>query len=263
MTASSVRDELPGPAGGKPRAIVLLSGGMDSAVALAIAREQGHACHALSLDYGQRHGAELDAARRIAAKAGVVEHKVLSLDLRAFGGSALTADIAIPDHERAPGAMLTSRTRAAGTPTDAGEAVEPEHIPITYVPARNTIMLSLALGWAEAVDASAIFIGVNAVDYSGYPDCRPQFVTAFQQLANLATRAGVEGRGVVIQAPLLSMSKADIVRDGVRLGVTFADTVTCYRADGKGRACGRCDACVLRREGFLDAGVDDPTRYIR
>lgn len=250
-----------------PRAVVLLSGGMDSAVTLAIARERGYICHALSLAYGQRHGAELEAAERVAKLHGAAEHKVLALDLRAFGGSALTADIEVPDHVPDVAAMAPGESRASGRSTlhddhsAAKSQLTIEHIPVTYVPARNTIMLSLALGWAEVLDARAIFLGVNSVDYSGYPDCRPQFIAAFEQLAALATRAGVEGHGVAIEAPLLSMSKAEIVREGLRLGVDFAATVTCYQADSEGRACGRCDACVLRSEGFAIADVTDPTRY--
>jgi len=218
------------------RAVVLLSGGMDSAVTLALARAQGLACHALSVRYGQRHASELDAAVRVAQALGAVEHRIVDLDLRGFGGSALTADIAVPD---AP---------AAG-------------IPITYVPARNTIMLALALGWAEVLDARQIHLGVNSVDYSGYPDCRPEFVSAFEHLANLATRAAVEGRPMRIHAPLVDASKAEIVRRGLALGVDFAATVSCYQADADGRACARCDACRLRAQGFRDAGVDDQTRY--
>jgi 7-cyano-7-deazaguanine synthase len=218
------------------RAVVLVSGGMDSAVTLALAREQGFACHALSVDYGQRHASELAAADRVSAMLGAVEHKTVHVDLRSIGGSALTADIDVP---------------AAGS---AG-------IPVTYVPARNTIMLSVALGWAEVLGADDIWCGVNAVDYSGYPDCRPEFIAAFEALANLATKAGVEGRRLHVHAPLIRLSKADIVREGVRLGVDFAATVSCYRADTQGRACGSCDACALRREGFAAAGVADPTRY--
>ena len=217
-------------------AVVLLSGGMDSAVALAIARDLGHACHALSVRYGQRHSAELDAAAQVAKALGAVQHKVVSVDLRSIGGSALTGDIDVPE-------------------------VPQEGIPVTYVPARNTIMLSIALGWAEVLDARHIFCGVNAVDYSGYPDCRPEFVAAFQALANLATKAGVEGRPLAVQAPLVSMTKAQIVEAGLRLGVDFALTVSCYQADSVGAACGRCDACRLRAEGFRAAGVPDPTRY--
>ncbi|WP_202844436.1 7-cyano-7-deazaguanine synthase QueC [Luteimonas saliphila] len=219
------------------KAVVLVSGGMDSAVVLAMAREQGFALHALSVSYGQRHTSELDAAQRVARALGAVEHKTVTVDLRAFGGSALTADIEVPD---------------AGGPG----------IPVTYVPARNTIMLSLALGWAEVLGANDLFCGVNAVDYSGYPDCRPAFIEAFERLANLATKAGVEGAGIRVHAPLLRLGKADIVREGQRLGVDFAQTVSCYRADGDGRACGHCDACRLRAEGFAAAGIPDPTRYV-
>jgi 7-cyano-7-deazaguanine synthase len=221
----------------KPLAVVLLSGGMDSAVALAIARAQGFDCHALSVRYGQRHLAELDAAATVARALGAVAHKVVDVDLRAIGGSALTADIAVPE------------SPAAG-------------IPVTYVPARNTIMLAVALGWAEVLGARDLFAGVNAVDYSGYPDCRPAFVEAFERLANLATKAGVEGQGLRVHAPLIDLSKADIVRRGIELGVDFAATVSCYRADAQGRACGRCDACRLRAQGFVEAGVADPTRYV-
>jgi 7-cyano-7-deazaguanine synthase len=218
------------------RAVVLVSGGMDSAVTLALAREQGFACHALSVDYGQRHLSELAAADRVSRLIGAVEHKTVHVDLRSIGGSALTADIDVP---------------AAGS---AG-------IPVTYVPARNTLMLSVALGSAELLGADDIWCGVNAVDYSGYPDCRPEFIAAFEVLANLATKAGVEGHHLRVHAPLIHLSKADIVREGVRLGVDFAATVSCYRADAEGRACGACDACALRREGFAAAGVADPTHY--
>ena len=219
------------------RAVVLLSGGLDSATALAVARDQGHDCHALSLDYGQRHHAELEAARAIVAHLGAREHRVMRLDMGPFGGSALTdVSIAIPE-----------------TPT--------EGIPVTYVPARNTIMLSLALGWAEALDADAIYIGVNALDYSGYPDCRPDFIAAYQHLANVATKRAIEGRPIHILAPLIDLSKAEIIRLGLRLGVNYAQTVSCYQADASGRACGRCDSCRLRRQGFAEAGVPDPTRY--
>ncbi|MBB4130627.1 MULTISPECIES: 7-cyano-7-deazaguanine synthase QueC [unclassified Xanthomonas] len=218
------------------KAVVLLSGGMDSAAVVALAQEQGFTVHALSVRYGQRHTSELDAAARVAAAQGVVAHKVVDVDLRSIGGSALTDDIDVPD--------------AGG-----------EGIPVTYVPARNTIMLSLALGWAEVVGANDLFCGVNAVDYSGYPDCRPEFVRAFEVLANLATKAGVEGAGLRVHAPLQFLSKADIVREGLRLGVDFGLTVSCYRADADGRACGHCDACRLRAAGFADAGVPDPTRY--
>lgn len=217
-------------------AVVLLSGGMDSAVVLAIARAQGFEGHALSVRYGQRHSVELDAAAAVARALGAAAHKVVDVDLRAIGGSALTADIAVPEFP------------AAG-------------IPVTYVPARNTIMLALALGWAEVLGAQDLFVGDNAVDYSGYPDCRPAFVEAFERLANLATRAGVEGRRLRVHAPLLALSKADIVRRGIELGVDFSATVSCYQADSRGRACGRCDACRLRAQGFVEAGVADPTRY--
>jgi len=220
-----------------PKAVVLLSGGLDSATTLALAREQGFDCHALSLDYGQRHDAELAAARRLAQAAGVREHKVIRIDLGAVGGSALTdAAIAVPEQ-----------------PT--------EGIPVTYVPARNTVFLALALGWAEVLGARDLFIGVNAVDYSGYPDCRPEFIAAFEQLARLATKAGVEGGAFHVHAPLMQLGKADIIREGLRLGVDYAQTVSCYSADDAGRACGVCDACRLRAAGFRDAGVPDPTRY--
>ena len=221
-------------------AVVLVSGGMDSAVTLAMARARGFACHALSVAYGQRHVSELAAAARVAAMLGAVEHKTVSVDLRSIGGSALTADIAVPEHADAHGE---------------------NDIPITYVPARNTIMLSIALGWAETLGANHLFCGVNAVDYSGYPDCRPAFIEAFERLANLATKAGVEGGALRMHAPLIDLSKADIVREGMRLGVDFSVTVSCYRADSDGRACGHCDACVLRARGFADAGVADPTHY--
>ena len=218
-------------------AVVLLSGGMDSATVLAIARSRGWRCHALSVDYGQRHRAELDAARRVASALGAVEHRVVPLDLRVFGGSALTDDsIAVPS---APS----------------------QGIPVTYVPARNTIFLALALAYAEVTGSEAIFTGANAVDYSGYPDCRPEFVAAFERLARLATRAAVEGTPISIEAPIIAMGKADIVREGHRLGVDFSMTVSCYNADAGGRACGSCDACRLRRAGFDDAGIADPTRY--
>ncbi|MGV7189349.1 7-cyano-7-deazaguanine synthase QueC [Xanthomonas axonopodis] len=218
------------------KAVVLLSGGMDSAAVIALAQEQGFDVYALSVRYGQRHTSELDAAARVAAAQGVIAHKVVDVDLRSIGGSALTDDIEVPD--------------AGG-----------DGIPVTYVPARNTIMLSLALGWAEVIGANDLFCGVNAVDYSGYPDCRPEFVRAFEVLANLATKAGVEGAGLRVHAPLQFLSKADIVREGVRLGVDFGVTVSCYRADADGRACGHCDACRLRAAGFADAGIPDPTHY--
>ena len=219
-------------------AVVLVSGGLDSATCLAIARAEGFRCHALSFAYGQRHEAELQAAGRVADALGVQQHRVMNIDLAAFGGSALTdRAIAVPE---AP---------VAG-------------IPLTYVPARNTVFLSLALAWAEVLGAQDIFIGVNAVDYSGYPDCRPEFIAAFERLANLATRAGVEGGTPVrIRTPLIALAKADIIRRGLALGVRFGDTVSCYQADADGRACGRCDSCRLRREGFAAAGVADPTRY--
>ena len=219
------------------KAVVLVSGGMDSAVVLALAREEGFAAHALSVSYGQRHTSELQAADRVSTALGATAHKTVVVDLRSIGGSALTdSAIEVPE---------------AGGPG----------IPSTYVPARNTIMLSVALGWAEVLGAADIFCGVNAVDYSGYPDCRPEFIEAFERLANLATKAGVEGAGLRIRAPLLKMSKADIVREGLRLGVDFGQTVSCYRADDQGRACGHCDACQLRASGFADAGVADPTHY--
>lgn len=219
------------------KAVILVSGGMDSAVTMAIAKEQGFLCHALSVSYGQRHGAELNAANELAKLQGAAEHKTVVVDLRSIGGSALTSDIAVPESAS-------------------------EGIPVTYVPARNTIMLSIALGWAEVLGANDIFCGINAVDYSGYPDCRPEFLAAFQNLANLATKAGVEGAGLRLHAPLISMSKADIAREGIRLGVDFSRTVSCYQADDEGRACGRCDACRLRATGFDDAGIADPTRYV-
>lgn len=219
------------------KAVVLVSGGLDSATVLAMAKSQGFRCFTLSFDYGQRHRAELVAAQKIAAAYPDVVHKVVTLNLDSIGGSALTdQDIAVPE-----------------SPT--------EGIPVTYVPARNTIFLSIALGWAEVLEASRIFIGVNAVDYSGYPDCRPEFIEAFTQLANVATKVGVEGGVMQICAPLSALSKADIIRAGVALGVDYSATVSCYQADALGRACGRCDSCRLRREGFEAAGVLDPTRY--
>ncbi|WP_126444011.1 7-cyano-7-deazaguanine synthase QueC [Sulfuricystis multivorans] len=219
-------------------AVVLLSGGLDSATCLAIAKSEGFACHCLSVDYGQRHHAELAAASRVAAALGVVEHRIVHLDIGQFGGSALT-DPSIP------------------VPTEGvGDG-----IPVTYVPARNTIMLALALGWAEILGAQDIFVGVNAVDYSGYPDCRPEFIRAFERLANLATKAGVEGHALHVHAPLIDLSKAEIIRRGTALGVDYALTVSCYQADAAGRACGLCDSCRLRREGFATAGLPDPTRY--
>lgn len=221
-------------------AIVLLSGGLDSATTLAIARETGFACHCLSFDYGQRHRAELAAAARVASQLGAAAHRVFHMDLAQFGGSALTdASIAVPETGLAPG------------------------IPVTYVPARNTILLSLALAWAEVLNARDIFIGVNAVDYSGYPDCRPEFITAFEQMANLATKAAVEGASMTIHAPLIRWSKAEIIRQGTARGVDYSLTISCYQADDAGHACGRCDACRLRSEGFAAAGLADPTRYSR
>jgi len=219
-------------------AVVLLSGGLDSATVLAMAHAQGYACHCLSLDYGQRHRAELDAAARVAAAQGAQAHRVVKLDLAAFGGSALTdTSIAVP---------------VGGI--EAG-------IPVTYVPARNTILLSFALAWAEVLDAPHIFFGANAVDYSGYPDCRPAFVAAFEVMANLATKAAVEGARLTLHTPIIDLSKADIIRRGTALGVDYALTVSCYQADAAGQACGVCDSCRLRRAGFAGAGVADPTRY--
>jgi 7-cyano-7-deazaguanine synthase len=220
---------------GQKKAVVLLSGGLDSATALAIARSEGYACHCLSFDYHQRHIAELHAAQRVADVLGAVEHRVFRLDLSVFGGSALTdASIDVPQ-----------------SPTSG--------IPITYVPARNTIMLSLALAWAEVLGSSDIFIGVNALDYSGYPDCRPAYIDAFERMANLATRATVEGAAVHIHAPLIDLTKAQIIQRGIALGVDYGLTVSCYQADAEGRACGRCESCRIRREGFIAAGQPDPT----
>lgn len=223
------------------RAVVLLSGGLDSATVLAMARRDGFACHALSIDYGQRHRGELACAARIAEALGAVDHKVIRVDLRAIGGSALTDDIAVPHH---------------ASVSEIGS-----DIPITYVPARNLIFLSMALAHAEARGAFDIFIGVNAVDYSGYPDCRPEFIRAFECAASLATRAGVQGRPFAIHAPIISMSKAEIIAAGASLGVDYGLTTSCYDPPGAGLACGTCDACLLRRQGFVDAGVPDPTRY--
>jgi 7-cyano-7-deazaguanine synthase len=220
------------------RAVILLSGGLDSATVLAMARAAGLDCHALSISYGQRHQAELNAAARVAHAQGAREHRIMHVDLGRIGGSALT-------------------DKSIDVPTSGSDG-----IPVTYVPARNTIMLSLGLAWAEVLDAREIHVGVNAVDYSGYPDCRPEFVAAFQNLANLATKAGVEGRGPRVLAPLISLSKADIIRTGVDLGVDYSLTVSCYQADARGQACGVCDSCRLRREGFAAAGVADPTRYV-
>ena len=219
-------------------AVCLLSGGLDSATSLAVARREGFECYALSFDYGQRHRAELDAAARVAASLGAVEHRVVTIDLRAFGGSALTADIEVPKSGVGGG------------------------IPVTYVPARNTVFLSFALAWAEVLSSSDVFIGVNAIDYSGYPDCRPEFIAAFEQMANLATKAGVEGRThLKIHAPLIRLSKCEIIELGADLGVDFALTHSCYDPASKGRACGLCDSCRLRRKGFSDAGLEDPLEY--
>jgi 7-cyano-7-deazaguanine synthase len=219
------------------KAVVLVSGGLDSATTLAQAISEGYACHALTIRYGQRHEAELQAAAQLIRLLGAVEHKVLTLDLGAIGGSALTdRSIAVPE-EPSTG------------------------IPLTYVPARNTVFLALALGWAEVLGTPHIFIGVNAVDYSGYPDCRPEFIAAFENVANLATKAGVEGNAFKIHTPLINLSKAEIIRRGINLGVDYGLTVSCYAADGQGRACGRCDACRLRKQGFIQAGIPDPTVY--
>ena len=219
------------------RAVVLVSGGLDSATVLAIAKHEGYACHAMSFDYGQRHGVELVAARQVADALGAVEHRVVMVDLAAFGGSALTDPaLSVPE-----------------TPTTG--------IPITYVPARNTVFLALALAWAETLEARHLFIGVNAVDYSGYPDCRPAFIAAFERLANLATRIGVEGERIEIHTPLIDLTKAEIIRRGTELGVDYAATVSCYQPNPNGEACGRCDSCRIRRAGFDAAGQVDPTRY--
>ncbi|MGH8457574.1 MAG: 7-cyano-7-deazaguanine synthase QueC [Stenotrophobium sp.] len=221
----------------KKKAVVLLSGGLDSATVLAIAREQGYSCYALSVAYGQRHIAELNAAARVARKQGAADYRIIHVNLDAMGGSALTDhSIAVPE---SPGSG----------------------IPVTYVPARNTLFLSLALGWAEVIGAQDLFIGVNAVDYSGYPDCRPEFVQAFEQLARVATKAGVEGAAFRVHTPLLRLGKGEIIREGLRHGVNFSETVSCYQADAEGRACGRCDSCRIRRQGFEDAGIADPTHY--
>ena len=222
----------------RKKAVILVSGGLDSTTVLAMARAQGYACYTLSFDYGQRHRAELLAADRVSTALGDVEHKVVRLNLDSIGGSALTdLDIAVPEEET-------------------------EGIPVTYVPARNTVFLSIALGWAEVLGAHDIFIGVNAVDYSGYPDCRPEFIAAFEDLANLATKAGVEGHKITIHTPLMTQGKGEIIETGLSLGVDYALTVSCYQATDDGLACGKCDSCRLRRAGFQDAGVEDPTRYI-
>ena len=228
------------PAGAESgkQAVVLVSGGLDSATMLAIARAEGFACYALTFDYGQRHRVELEAARAIAARLGALDHRVVKLDIGWMGGSALTdRSIAVPE-------------------------IPTEGIPATYVPARNTVFLSIALGWAEVLGAQDVFIGVNAIDYSGYPDCRPEYIEAFERLARIATRAGVENRPIKIRAPLIQMRKDEIIRTGVGLDVDFALTISCYDPDPEGRACGRCDACRLRRQGFAGAGIADPTRYL-
>ncbi len=226
-----------------PKAVLLLSGGLDSTTLLAYAVRAGYAVHALSFRYGQRHEHELEAARRAAARYGAVAHRVAEIDLRAFGGSALTADIAVPK--------------------DRSDAAIAEGVPVTYVPARNTIFLSYALGWAEVLGARDLFIGVNALDYSGYPDCRPAFVAAFEMLANVATKAGVEGERFRVQTPLIDMTKAEIIRKGAELGVDYGLTHSCYDPDTEGRACGDCDSCLLRKKGFREAGIPDPTVYSR
>ena len=225
----------------RPRAVVLLSGGMDSATTLAVARRDGHDCYALSFRYGQRHAIELDAAGQVAAALGAVAHQVLDIDLRAFGGSALTAELSVP------------KDRAL---QDMGDA-----IPVTYVPARNTVFLALALAWSEVLEARAIYLGANAIDYSGYPDCRPEFLRAFEEVARRGTRAGIEGHGVEIRAPLVRLSKAEIIRLGHELGVDFSLTRTCYDPSLDGAACGHCDACLLRLKGFADLGLTDPAPY--
>jgi len=220
------------------RAVILVSGGLDSTTVLAMARDQGFACYTLSFDYGQRHRAELAAAQHVSQALGDVEHKVVKLNLDSIGGSALTdTSIAVPEEET-------------------------QGIPITYVPARNTVFLSIALGWAEVLGADDIFIGVNAVDYSGYPDCRPEYIAAFEDMANLATRSAVEGQRLTIRTPLMNMGKGDIIHAGIALGVNYGQTVSCYQASDDGLACGRCDSCRLRSQGFADAGVEDPTRYL-
>jgi len=220
------------------RAVILVSGGLDSTTVLAMAMAQGYDCYTLSFDYGQRHRAELLAAERVSSALGDVEHKVVHLNLDSIGGSALTdTSIDVPEEET-------------------------EGIPVTYVPARNTVFLAIALGWAEVLEAHDIFIGVNAVDYSGYPDCRPEYIAAFETMANLATRAGVEGQAITIHTPLMQQGKGEIIRAGTALGVDYSLTVSCYQADEDGLACGKCDSCRLRRQGFIDAGIDDPTRYL-
>ena len=219
------------------KAVVLLSGGLDSATVLAIAKQQGYQCYTMSFDYGQRHRAELNASNILAEAMSAVEHKVINIDLTAIGGSALTdTTIAVPKQHQ-------------------------DGIPITYVPARNTVFLSIALGWAEVLEADAIFVGVNAVDYSGYPDCRPEYIAAFETMANLATKTGIEGNKLTIETPLIDLSKQAIIEKGISLGVDYSLTVSCYQADGEGRACGECDSCRFRHEGFMQAGIADPTRY--
>lgn len=226
------------PVNEQKRAVILVSGGLDSTTVLAMAISRGYACYTLTFDYGQRHRVELLAAERVSTALGGVEHKVVRLNLDSIGGSALTdLSIAVPEEET-------------------------EGIPVTYVPARNTIFLSIALGWAEVLDAHDIFIGVNAVDYSGYPDCRPDYIAAFEIMANLATRAGVEGRKITIHTPLMKQGKGDIIRAGTALGVDYSHTVSCYQATDEGLACGKCDSCRLRRQGFIDASVEDPTLYL-
>ncbi|MFT7388710.1 MAG: 7-cyano-7-deazaguanine synthase [Candidatus Endobugula sp.] len=222
-----------------PKAVVLVSGGLDSTTVLAIAQRQGYECYTLSFDYGQRHRAELIAAERLSSKMNATEHKTIVLDLRTIGGSALTDDM-------------------IDVPETASEG-----IPVTYVPARNTVFLSIALGWAEVLGASDIFIGVNAVDYSGYPDCRLAYIKSYEQMANLATKACVEGQPLRIQTPLIDLTKADIIRQGIILGISYAETISCYQANANGDACGKCDSCRLRQQGFADAGVNDPTKYAR
>jgi 7-cyano-7-deazaguanine synthase len=224
----------------KKKAVILLSGGLDSATCLAIAKDLGFECYALSFAYGQKHTIELERAKQIAQNSQVIEHKIITLLLSELGGSSLTdCTVAVADHQ--PGHS---------------------EVPATYVPARNTVFLSIALGWAEVIGAFDIFMGANVIDYSGYPDCRPEYLQAFEAMANLATKAGIEGMHFKIQAPLLTMSKGDIIREGLRLNVDYQATVSCYRADENGRACGKCDSCVYRRKGFLEAGVEDPTLYV-
>ncbi len=219
------------------KAVILISGGLDSATCLAIAKERGFDCYALSFDYGQRHRSELQAAASLSLSMQVIDHKIIPIDMSGIGGSALTdMNIAVPE-------------------------VETNGIPITYVPARNTVFLSYALGWAEVLEATTIFIGVNALDYSGYPDCRPDFIEAFQKMANLATKAGIEGHKIQIETPLIDLTKAEIIKQGIAMGLDYSKTISCYQADQDGKACGRCDSCRLRSKGFLDAGLEDPTIY--